>query len=56
MDIIDFTNTFGPNLFVTLSKPIAECTAKMTRRSSSDKEYFVQDWIESQLEGKYQVL
>lgn len=27
----------------------------MTRRSTSDKEYFVQDWIESQLEEKYEI-
>lgn len=55
MDTEDIRKTFGPDLFIALSKPIAEGRARMTRRSSSDKEYFVQDWIESQLEGKYQI-
>lgn len=55
MDTEDIRKTFGPDLFIALSKPIAEGRARMTRRSSSDKEYFVQDWIESQLEGKYQL-
>lgn len=47
---------FGPGLFVKLSRPIAEGRARMTRRSSSDKEYFAQDWVETQLEGKYKIL
>lgn len=46
---------FVLTIFLLLAKPIAAGNAKMKRRSSTDKEYFVQDWVEEQLHGHFQI-
>src|SRR3989338_1389663 len=46
---------FVVTIFLLLAKPIAAGNAKMKRRSSTDKEYFVQDWVEEQLHGHFQI-
>jgi hypothetical protein len=46
---------FTVNVFLRLAKPILTRNAKMKRRSSTDKEYFVQDWIEGQSQGHFQI-
>ncbi|MFN3467425.1 MAG: hypothetical protein ACK4WF_06950 [Candidatus Brocadiales bacterium] len=43
------------NIFSLLAKPIVAGKAKMKRRSSTDKEYFAQDWIEEQLQKHFQI-
>lgn len=46
---------FAVNIFLLLAKPIAAKHAEMRRRSSTDKEYFAQDWIEQQLQGHFHI-
>lgn len=46
-------STFGADIFLRLALPIRSGSAVISKQDPKDKEFFVQNWVESVLEGPY---